>query len=48
MFRLAEIYDANLEDRMSAASILQQVIEQFPESRHSANARHKLREWGVA
>jgi tetratricopeptide (TPR) repeat protein len=48
MFRLAEIYDANMEDRMSAASILQQVIEQFPESRHSANARHKLREWGVA
>jgi tetratricopeptide (TPR) repeat protein len=48
MFRLAEIYDANLEDRMSAASILQQVIEQFPESRHSANARHKLREWGIA
>jgi tetratricopeptide (TPR) repeat protein len=48
MFRLAEIYDTKMEDRMSAGSIMQQVIEQFPESRHSANARHKLREWGLA
>lgn len=48
MFRLAEIYDTNMEDRMSAGTIMQQVIEQFPESRHSANARHKLREWGLA
>jgi tetratricopeptide (TPR) repeat protein len=48
MFRLAEIYDSNLEDRGSAAAIMQQVVEQFPESRHSANARHKLREWGLA
>lgn len=48
MFRLAEIYETKLEDHMSAASIMQQVIEQFPESRHSANARHKLREWGMA
>lgn len=48
MFRLAEIYDTNLEDRNSAGTIMQQVIEQFPETRHSANARHKLREWGMA
>jgi tetratricopeptide (TPR) repeat protein len=48
MFRLAEIYDSSLEDRGSAAAIMQQVVEQFPESRHSANARHKLREWGIA
>lgn len=48
MFRLAEVYETKLEDHMSAASIMQQVIEQFPESRHSANARHKLREWGMA
>lgn len=48
MFRLAEIYDTNLEDRNSAGTIMQQVIEQFPETRHSANARHKLREWGLA
>lgn len=48
MFRLAEIYDEHQTDRDSAASILHQVIEQFPESRHAANARHKLREWGIA
>jgi len=23
------------------------VIDQFPETRHSANARHKLHEWGL-
>ncbi len=48
MFRLAEVYDANLEDRSSAAAIMQQVVDQFPETRHSANARHKLHEWGLA
>jgi tetratricopeptide (TPR) repeat protein len=48
MFRLAEIYDSNLEDRHSAATIMQQVMDQFPETRHSANARHKLRDWGIA
>ncbi|WP_193213732.1 tetratricopeptide repeat protein [Luteolibacter marinus] len=48
MFRLAEIYETQLEDHASAGTIMQQVIEQFPESRHSANARHKLREWGMA
>ncbi len=48
MFRLAEIYDSKMDDRMSAGTIMQQVIDQFPESRHSANARHKLREWGLA
>ena len=48
MFRLAEIYDENMEDRNSAAAILSQVMEQFPETRHSANARSKMHEWGVA
>ncbi|GAA5482801.1 tetratricopeptide repeat protein [Haloferula sargassicola] len=48
MFRLAEIYDEDLADRPSAVTIMQQVMEQFPETRHSANARHKLHEWGVA
>ena len=48
MFRLAGIYDTNLNDRNSAATIMQQVMEQFPETRHSANARHKLHEWGLA
>lgn len=45
MFRLAEIYYTDLSDPISAVSILQQVTEQFPDSRHAANARHKLNEW---
>ena len=48
MFRLAEIYDEDMGDRGSAATLMQQVVEQFPETRHSANARHKLHEWGLA
>jgi tetratricopeptide (TPR) repeat protein len=48
MFRIAELYDEDLEDRMSAAAIMQQVVDQFEDTRHSANARHKLHEWGVA
>ena len=48
MFRLAEIYDENMADRASAAAIMGQVMEQFPETRHSANARSKLQEWGMA
>lgn len=48
MFRLAETYDESLDDRTSAAAIMQQVADQFPETRHSANARHKLHEWGLA
>ena len=39
--------DEDKEDRMSAAQILAQVIDQFPETRHSANARHRLHEWGL-
>ncbi|RYD61997.1 MAG: tetratricopeptide repeat protein, partial [Verrucomicrobiaceae bacterium] len=42
MFRLAGIYDEQLNDRASAATTMQQVMEQFPDTRHSANARHKL------
>jgi tetratricopeptide (TPR) repeat protein len=48
MFRLAEIYDEDRGDRASAASIMQQVMDSFPETRHAANARHKLHEWGLA
>ena len=47
MFRLAELYEETLGDRDSAVAIFQQVIEAFPETRHSANARHKLHEWGL-
>jgi outer membrane protein assembly factor BamD (BamD/ComL family) len=27
--------------------VMQQVIEQFPNSRHSANASHKIHEWNL-
>jgi tetratricopeptide (TPR) repeat protein len=47
MFRVAELYDEDCQDRASATVILQQVIDQFPETRHAANARHRLHEWGV-
>ena len=47
MFRLAEVYQNDLGDSASSISIMQQVIDQFPETRHSANARTKLHEWGV-
>ena len=48
MFRLAEIYDEDLQERVSATAIMEQVVEQFPESRHSANARAKLLAWGLS
>ena len=48
MFRIAELYDEDLQNRETAIEILQQVCTELPETRHSANARHKLHEWGVA
>lgn len=45
LFRLAELYDEVQGDRASARSIMEQVIELFPSTRHSANARHRLHEW---
>ena len=47
LFRLAELYNEVDGDRGSAVAIMNQVIEQFPETRHSANAAHKLHEWSV-
>ena len=46
MGRLSEIYLEDKEDKESAITILKQMIEIFPETRHSANATHKLREMG--
>ena len=45
LFRLAELYDEVQGDRATAVAIMQQVVEQFPGTRHSANANHKLHEW---
>ncbi len=47
LFRLAELYDEVNGDRASAIAIMNQVIEQFPSTRHSANAAHKLHEWSL-
>lgn len=48
LFRLAELYNDVEGDRASAVAIMNQVVEQFPNTRHSANASHKLHEWAVA
>lgn len=48
LFRLAELYDEVEGDRASAIAIMNQVVDQFPGTRHSANATHKLHEWSVA
>lgn len=48
LFRLAELYNEVEGDRASAIAIMHQVIEQFPGTRHSANASHKLHEWETA
>ena len=46
MFRIADIYENDLEQHDGAIQILKQVIEELPGSRHAANATHKLRELG--
>ncbi len=46
MGRLAEIYEQDMDDHEACVMILQQMIEIFPETRHMANATHKLREMG--
>lgn len=48
LFRLAELHDEVDGDRAAAVAILNRVIEQFPGTRHSANATHKLHEWSAA
>ena len=45
LFRLSEIYHEDLDDRATCRALMQQVIDTFPETRHSANATHKLHEW---
>ena len=47
-FRVAEIYLEDKKEPEKAREIYQEVIEKFPETRHSANATHKLHELGVS
>jgi tetratricopeptide (TPR) repeat protein len=44
MFRLAEIHSNHLHDHDAALDILRQVISNFPNTRHSANANHRIHE----
>lgn len=44
MGRLSDIYMEDLNDKDSCIMILNQMIELFPETRHSANATHKINE----
>ena len=44
MFRMAEIQTEKLKDYQAAHDLLEEVIANFPNTRHSANARHKLNE----
>lgn len=46
MFRIADIYEKDLENHEGSVGILKQVIETLPDTRHSANATHKLRDMG--
>lgn len=44
MFRIADVHLTHLHDFERAHDILQQVIANFPNTRHSANANHKIHE----
>ncbi len=44
MFRIAELHSEKLHDYDTAREILEQVIANFPNTRHSANAHHRLNE----
>jgi TolA-binding protein len=47
MFRLAELHEEDKQDLATATGILQQVVDTFPDTRHAANATHRLRELGA-
>lgn len=44
MFRMVEIKVDKLNDLQGAHDLLEQVVANFPNTRHSANAHHKLQE----
>lgn len=44
MFRMVDLYADRLKDYQAAHDLLEQVISSFPNTRHSANAHHKLHE----
>jgi len=44
MFRMAEIYTDRMHDFDAAHALLEEVIANFPNTRHSANAHHRINE----
>ena len=44
MFKLADLYHEQKQDDETCKAYLNRVIESFPETRHSANATHRLHE----
>lgn len=46
LFRKIEIYENTLKQHPQAIALLRDIIERFPQTRHSANAMHKLHEFG--
>jgi predicted TPR repeat methyltransferase len=45
-FRLAELQEQVNGDHAAAAALMQQVAELYPNTRHAANANHRLQELG--
>lgn len=43
-FRLAELHEQVNGDHTAAAALMQQVAELYPNTRHAANAKHRLQE----
>lgn len=46
LFRKIEIFENDVNEHEQAVALLRDVIERFPQTRHSANAMHKLHEMG--
>jgi tetratricopeptide (TPR) repeat protein len=44
MFRMAEVYAEKMADYDAAHTLLEEVIANFPNTRHSANAHHRINE----
>jgi tetratricopeptide (TPR) repeat protein len=45
LFRQADLYAESMGDPAAALSVLDEVEQRFPETRHAASARHKRGEW---
>lgn len=46
IFRKIDIFENDIKQHDQAVSLLRDVIDRFPQTRHSANAMHKLHELG--